>query len=284
MEPEDPAISSGLSSINTPLSTRKYLAAMWDRREFAIEVPLEQLRSAHKLTLLGNLWHLGNPLLSVAVYYLIFGVIFEVNRGVDNFLIWLMIGVFAFRLTSSTVLGGANAITSNVGLIRAMRFPRALLPTSVVTSELLTFGIELGVIAGLVVISGVGISQRWLLLPVVLAVHTALNLGGAFISARLNDAYKDVQQIIPFLFRLLQYLSGVMFPIERLLDALNQNKLAATLVSLNPIMRIIEVYRWVFLGNPLDVGSMATTTILCVLVLLFGFRFFRAAELRYGRA
>ena len=122
---------------------------MWDRREFAIEVPLGQLRrSAHKLTLLGNLWHLGNPLLSVAVYYLIFGVIFEVNRGVDNFLIWLMIGVFAFRLTSSTVLGGANAITSNVGLIRAMRFPRALLPTSVVTSELLTFGIELGVIAG----------------------------------------------------------------------------------------------------------------------------------------
>jgi teichoic acid transport system permease protein len=284
MEPEDPGISDGLSSINTPLSTRQYLAAMWDRREFAIEVPLEQLRSAHKLTLLGNLWHLGNPLLSVAVYYLIFGVIFEVNRGVDNFLIWLMIGVFAFRLTSSTVLGGANAITSNVGLIRAMRFPRALLPTSVVTSELLTFGIELGVIAALVVISGVGISQRWLLLPVVLAVHTALNLGGAFISARLNDAYKDVQQIIPFFFRLLQYLSGVMFPVQKLLDVLDQNKLAATLISLNPIMRIIEVYRWVFLGDPLDVGSMATTTMLCLLVLWFGFRFFRAAELRYGRA
>ncbi|MGA7097976.1 MAG: ABC transporter permease [Acidimicrobiia bacterium] len=284
MDTEDTGATSRLTSINAPLSTTKYLAAMWDRREFAIEVPLEQLRSAHKLTLLGNMWHLGNPLLSVAVYYLIFGVIFEVNRGVDHFLLWLMIGVFAFRLTSSTVLGGANAITSNVGLIKAMKFPRALLPVSVVTSQLLTFFIELGVIGALVLLSGLGLSQRWLMLPLVVAVHTALNLGGALISARLNDAFKDVQQIIPFLFRLLQYLSGVMFPIERLLSGLGDNGWATTLVKLNPITRIIEMYRWVFLGTTLDWGSMAWTAVIAGLVFWFGFRFFRAAEWRYGRA
>ncbi|MGA7271181.1 MAG: ABC transporter permease [Acidimicrobiia bacterium] len=284
MDIADTETTSGLTSINAPLSTTRYLAAMWDRREFAIEVPLEQLRSAHKLTLLGNVWHLGNPLLSIAVYYLIFGVIFQVNRGVDHFLLWLTIGVFAFRLTSSTVLGGANAITANAGLIKAMRFPRALLPISVVTSQTLTFLIELGVMAVLVFLSGVGVSRRWLLLPLVLAVHTALNLGGAFISARLNDAFKDVQQIIPFVFRLLQYLSGVMFPIERLISGLGDNKWAATLVSLNPIMRIIELYRWVFLGTALDWGSMARTAGLAALVMWFGFRYFRAAEWRYGRA
>jgi teichoic acid transport system permease protein len=284
MDTVDTEATSGLTSINAPLSTPKYLAEMWERREFAIEVPLEQLRSAHKLTLLGNVWHLGNPLLSIAVYYLIFGVIFQVNRGVDHFLLWLTIGVFAFRLTSSTVLGGANAITSNAGLIKAMRFPRALLPISVVTSQTLTFLIEMGVIGVLVLLSGVGVSRRWLLLPIVLAIHTALNLGGAFISARLNDAFKDVQQIIPFLFRLLQYLSGVMFPIERLISGLGNNKLAATLISLNPIMRIIELYRWVFLGTALDWGSMARTAGLAVLIMWFGFRYFRAAEWRYGRA
>jgi len=115
-------------------------------------------------------------------------------------------------------------------------------------------------------------------------VHTALNLGGALISARLNDAFKDVQQIIPFLFRLLQYLSGVMFPIERLLSGLGGNGWATTLVKLNPITRIIEMYRWVFLGTTLDWGSMAWTTVIAGLVFWFGFRFFRAAEWRYGRA
>ena len=284
MDQADTEKPLALTSINAAVSTRKYLQAMWDRRQFAIEVPLEQLRAAHQTTLLGNLWHLGNPLLSVGVYYLIFGVIFEVNRGVDNFLLWLTIGIFAFRLTSNSVLGGANAITTNMGLIRAIKFPRALLPVSVVISRLLNFLVELGVIAGLVVLSGAGISRRWLLLPAVLAVHTALNLGGAFISARLNDTFKDVQQMIPFVFRLLMYMSGVMFPLERLLTGLDDHGWATRLLGLNPIARIIELYRWVFLGTSLDVRGMVNTALLSALVMWFGFRYFRAAEWRYGRA
>jgi teichoic acid transport system permease protein len=285
MEPAEHDDTSGLRSINQTLTTRQYLVAMLDRWEFALEVPREQLRSEHQNTLLGNVWHLFNPILTVAVYYLIFGVVFEVSRGVDNFLVWLTIGIFAFRLTSSTVLGGANSITSNSGLIRAIRFPRALLPVSTVMSRLLTFSIELGVIAFMVVFfTNVGISSRWFLLPAVLAVHTALNLGGAFIAARLNDAFKDVQQIIPFVFRLLMYFSGVMFPIERLIDALGSNSLAATVASLNPIMRIIELYRWVFLGTTYDWGSLWVIVVMAAAILWFAFRFFRAAEWRYGRA
>jgi teichoic acid transport system permease protein len=275
--------TAGLTSINATLSSGQYLRAMWDRREFAIEVPLEQMRSAHKTTLLGSLWHLGNPLLTIAVYYLVFGKLLSSNRP-DNFLLWLTIGVFSFRLTQSTVLGGANAVSSNMGLIRAIRFPRALLPISVVISELLTFAVELGVLASIVVIGGGGISRRWLLLPVVLVIHTAFNLGGAFISARLNDSFRDIQQIIPFVFRLLQYVSGVMIPIDRLISSSTGGSWASTLVSYNPLLRIIELYRWVFLGTQVDVVGLVKTALLCFLVLWFGFRYFRAAEWRYGRA
>lgn len=285
MEPTDQDAASDLRSINETLSTRQYLMAMLDRWEFALEVPREQLRTEHQNTFLGSVWHLFNPILTVAVYYLIFGVVFEVNRGVDNFLVWLTIGIFTFRLTSGTVLGGANAITANSGLIRAIRFPRALLPISTVMSKLLTFGIELGVIAIMVLLfTNVGITSRWLWLPVVLAVHTALNLAGAFIAARLNDAFKDIQQIIPFVFRLLMYFSGVMFPIQRLISALGNGSLAAKVASLNPIMRIIELYRWMFLGTTYDWGGLWVTVVLAGAILWFAFRFFRAAEWRYGRA
>ncbi len=279
-----PEPSSGLTSVSEALSTREYLTAMWKRREFTIEVPLEQLRSTHQTTLLGNVWHLGNPLLFVAVYYLIFGVIFEVNRGVDHFLLWLTMGIFAFQLTSKTVMGGANSITSNTGMIRAIKFPRALLPISVVISQLLSFGIEMGVLGAMAILAGVGVSRRWLLLPFVLIVHTALNLGGAFIAARLNDTFKDVQQIIPFIFRLLMYLSGVMFPLERLLSSLGEKSWLVPLAELNPLARIIDLYRWVFLGASLTGGHIAVTTAIPFLVLWFGFRFFKAAEWRYGRA
>lgn len=272
-----------LKSVNAQLPTREYLAEMWSRRDFAVAVPLEQLRSEHKTTLLGNLWHLGNPLLVVAVFYFIFGVLLHTNRDTENFLVWLTIGVFTFRLTSNSVLGGAASITNNKGLIRAIKFPRTLLPISVVLSNVISFSIELALLAGFTVLSGVGLSRRLLLLPVVVLIHTALNLGGAFIAARLNEAFRDIQQIIPFLFRLLQYLSGVMFPIQRFLGE-EISGLPATILSLNPILRIIDLYRWVFLGTEVDVPATVKTVFLSIGILWFGFRYFRAAEWRYGRA
>lgn len=272
-----------LRSVNAILPTRAYLRAMWDRREFALEVPLEQMRTAHKSTLLGSLWHLGNPLLTIAVYYLVFGTLLASNKP-DDFLLWLTIGVFAFRLSQSTVLGGTNSIATNTGLIRSIRFPRALLPISVVISELLSFGVEIGVVAALVLLGGGGLSRRWLLLPVVLAVHTALNLGLAFITARLNESFRDIQQIIPFVFRLLQYVSGVMVPVDRLVPTQGEGSLLGTLISLNPMLRIVELYRWVFLGTQASPSGLATTTLITFLILWFGFRYFRAAEWRYGRA
>jgi teichoic acid transport system permease protein len=275
--------TQNLTSVNAQLPTREYLVDMWNRRDFAIAVPLEQLRSEHKTTLLGNLWHLGNPLLVVAVFYFIFGVLLESNRGIDNFLLWLTIGVFTFRLTDGSVLGGAASITRNKGLIRAIKFPRALLPISVVISRLITFGIELSLLAAFTLLSGVGLSRRLLVLPLILVIHTALNLGGAFIAARLNEAFRDVQQIIPFLFRLLRYLSGVMFPIQRFLGD-KITGLPEAILSANPLLRIIDLYRWVFLGTEIDVGETAKTVVIAVLILWFGFRYFRAAEWRYGRA
>lgn len=272
-----------LTSVNAQLPTREYLVDMWDRRDFAVAVPLEELRTQHKTTLLGNLWHLGNPLLTVAVYYFIFGKLLRTDRGIDNFLLWLTIGVFAFRLTASSVLGGAASISANKGLIRAIKFPRALLPISVVFSRAMTFGIELSLLAGMTVVLGVGLSRRLLLLPLVIIIHIALNLGGAFIAARLNEAYRDVQQIIPFVFRLFTYLSGVMFPIEKYLGD-SVSGWAKAVISLNPILRIIELYRWVFLGTPINTRATLISIGVSFGLLLFGFRYFRAAEWRYGRS
>jgi len=278
----DPA-HPNLLPVNAQRSTREYLTDMWNRRDFAIAVPIEELRSTHKTTMLGNLWHLGNPLLTVAVFYFVFGKLLKSDKGIDNYLLWLTIGVFTFRLTASSVLGGATSISANKGLIRAIKFPRALLPISVVISRVLTFGIELSLLTTFTLFAGVGLSRRLLLLPVVLLIHTALNAGGAFIAARLNEAFRDVQQIIPFIFRLLQYLSGVMFPIQRFLGN-GISGWSRQVLALNPLLRIIEMYRWVLLGTPVDFGEIIKTTIISFALLWFGFRYFRAAEWRYGRA
>ena len=271
-----------LRPVRPELPLRQYLGEMWQRRDFAFAMPFEELRVSQQDTLLGNIWHLGNPLLSVGVYYLIFGVVLGVTRGVDNYILWLSIGVFAFGLTSGTVLAGATSIASNRGLMRSIRFPRALLTVSVLISKVLTFGFQLVVIVLVVLITNEGISWRWLLLPAVLAVHSCFNLGGAFIAARLNDAFRDVQQIIPFIFRLLIYMTGVIFPVERFLDL--DSPIITNIIRYNPIAQILIMYRWVFMDVPIDGTHVVWTTVACIVFLLFGFFFFRAAEWRYGRA
>ena len=109
----DPA--ADLRPLTTVMPAREYLAAMWARRDFAVALPFEEVRSTHQDTLLGNLWHLANPMLSVAVYYLVFGVMLDVSRGIDNYILFLMVGVFTFNLTTRCVLGGATAISSQPG-------------------------------------------------------------------------------------------------------------------------------------------------------------------------
>jgi teichoic acid transport system permease protein len=275
--------AADLRPLNAQLSTGRYLAEMWDRRDFAVAMPMESIRVAHQDTLLGNLWHLGNPLLTTGVYYLVFGVLLGVNRGVDNFILWLTVGVFAFGLTSRSVIGGSRAITSNFGLMRAIRFPRALLPVSVVIGRLITFGFQLCVIAALALATGEGVSRRWVLLPLVVLVHSTFNLGGAFIAARLNDAFRDIEEIIPFLFRLLTFVSGVMFPIDSRVATADIPPVISTALELNPLVPLLNMYRWVFLGNPVGLGELAYAVGSSAALLVFGFWFFRGAEQRYGR-
>lgn len=280
MNAADPPV--GLRPVDVSLSTRHYLEAIWTRRDFALAMPMETIRSKHQNTVLGNVWHLGNPLLTVAVYLLVFGALLGVDRGIDNYLLWLTIGVFAYRLTSGSVLGGAAAISSNMGLMRALRFPRALLPISVVIGELLTFGFEISAVAVVAIATGQGLSLRLAVaLPFILGLHSMLNLGGAFVAARLSDSFRDMQQIIPFLFRLLQFLSGVMYPVERYLDT--SHAWLHTLIVWNPMVGLLELYRWAFMGTPFHVGLVARCVLVSVAGLVFGFRYFVAAEHRYGR-
>ena len=174
--------ADGLFSLHAPTSSGEYFREMWSRRAFAVAMPMEQVRSTHQNTLLGNVWHLANPVLSVAVYFLVFGLFLNVSRDIDNYLLWLTVGVFAYGLTSRSVQSGATSIPANQGLMRSMRFPRALLPVSSVLADLLTFGFQLTVVCGVAIVTGQGLSRNLLALPVIIAVHSALNLGGTFIA------------------------------------------------------------------------------------------------------
>ena len=272
---------SHLRTTDVSQSTIAYLRHMWARRHFAYSMPAERFRSRHQNTVLGNLWNLLNPLLTAGVYYLIFGVILNASRGVDNYILWLVTGLFAFRLTQSTIAQGASSVTSRQGLVRSLRFPRALLPVSTTIGGLMTFTFEVSILFVFAFATGEGISWKVVFLPAVVALHTVFNLGLAFIVARLNDAFRDVQQIIPFVFMLARYLVGVMVPIERF----SESAPAAIyyVIAWNPMVQILDLYRWIFMDVPVSLYDVVHAVVLSVLLLAIGFKFFIGAEHRYGR-
>ena len=208
----------GLRDLGTTQTLGDYLAELWARREFAVVVPANDLRAQNMDTVLGQFWHVLNPAALVLVYWLVFGVLLGVDRGIDNFLSFLVVGVLVFQLTQRVVQDCAVAIPRNEGLIRSIRFPRALLPVSSVVGQTLAFIPALMVMLITLVVSGERPSSRWLVLPMVLVAHAAFNLGIGFIAARIGASFRDLPQIIPHVFRIIFYLSGIIFSLERIVD------------------------------------------------------------------
>jgi len=272
-----------LRSSDVTESMGAYLRHSWRRRHFALAMPADKFRSRNQNTVLGNLWNLLNPLLTAGVYFLLFGVILNVNRGIDNYIFWLVIGLFAYRFTTSTVMQGAVSITSRQGLVRSLRFPRILLPVASTIGELITFAFEVLMLFVFAFATGAGISWRVLLLPVVVALHTLFNFGCALIAARCNDSFRDVEKFLPFVFQILRYLSGVMVPIALFED--RGPKVIHLVLSWNPLVWILDIYRWVFLGDAvgMEITGVLTAALMTATILAIGLKFFALAEHRYGR-
>ncbi|HJP24935.1 MAG TPA: hypothetical protein QGG16_06380, partial [Acidimicrobiales bacterium] len=115
--PTEPS-TDGLFPIGRPTPLGVYLRDLWARRDYIVQVPLNDLRSQNAHTLLGGAWLVLNPLLQVGVYFLVFGVIMPIDRGVDSYLVFLTLGVFAFHYSQRIISDGARSMVSSMGLIR----------------------------------------------------------------------------------------------------------------------------------------------------------------------
>ena len=257
-----------------------YLRDVWSRRGYIRQVALSELRNRQAADVLGNLWHLLNPVLSIAVYYLVFGLILKTDRGVENFLVFLTIGLFVFQFGQKSTTDGARSVVSNKGLIKAVQFPRVILPITSTYTEVLA-AIPTFVVAYLVaLVSGVDITWRWPMLVPLLAMMTVFNSGTAMIAARLTTHFHDTVQILPFIFRLLFYVSGVIFSVDAYVA---DSTLLNTLFTLNPYYCFISLARWsIFAGN-LQTDLLFSAIGWTIVIFAGGFTWFRRAEESYAR-
>lgn len=237
------------------------------------------LRTQEMDTVLGNVWHLLNPALQITVYYVVFGLMLGTDRGVDNFLPFLAIGIFGFSYMRKVIMGGAKSLRKNRGLIHSIAAPRAIFPMSVVLTEAAAFVFPFMVLLFVAVITGESPSLRWLMMIPIFVGQSMFALGFAFIAARITFYFRDFENILEFLFRMAFYFSGVLFYVDKFVH----NPTARQIVDLNPFLDFISLYRWAVQGLPVSTRLVVSAIGWSVLAPVLGYLWFQRRERDYGR-
>ena len=281
------AAKYGLSVSGARPSLVEYVRQLWDRRHFILAFSRAKLTAQYSQAKLGQLWQVATPLLNAAVYFFIFGLLLKANRGLprDIYIPFLVTGVFVFTFTQSSVMAGVRAISGNLGLVRALHFPRASLPISFALQQLQQLLFSMIVLFAVAAGFGSYPDLSWLLIPLVLALQFLFNTGLALIMARAGAKTPDLAQLMPFVMRTWMYASGVMFSIPVMLA--DKPQWLATVLQWNPAAIYMDLMRFALIDGygsenlPDHVWAVAGGW--AALFALGGFVYFWKAEERYGR-
>ena len=283
------AARHGLTVSGARPSLAEYVRQLWGRRHFILAFSQAKLTAQYSQAKLGQLWQVATPLLNAAVYFFIFGLLLGARKGIpsDVYVPFLVTGVFVFTFTQSSVLAGVRAISGNLGLVRALHFPRASLPISFALQQLqqLLFSMIVLVAVMLAFRSFPGLS--WLLVVPALALQFVFNTGLALIVARMGSRTPDLAQLMPFVLRTWMYASGVMFSIPAMLHDKDVPVWLSDVLQWNPAAVYMDLVRFAMIDGygssylPPHVWAFAVGWAL--LAGVAGFIYFWKSEERYGR-
>lgn len=276
-----PAVSAnGLYLVGRRPPFGAYLVEAWDRRNFAFTLAAHRLVGSLLRNRLGLLWIVLKPLFTAAVYGTIFGFVLASAARPDDWVPYIITGVFVFEFFTGCFTSGSRAITSNARLVQSIGFPRILLPVSAVIEQALRM-IPIIVLLGiLLLVFGVPVRWSWLLLIPILLLMAVFNLGVALIVARLSVWVRDVQQFIPTVNRILFYASSIFFQLDVVLA---DHPVLLTIAHTIPTYSFVALARDVLLvGHPAPMVAVIAAPVWTILAIVIGVVYFWQAEARYG--
>ncbi|MFI7602697.1 ABC transporter permease [Actinoplanes sp. NPDC049681] len=276
----------GLGAAGKLPSLPAYTRQLWSYRHFIASYANAKVTSSLGKTRLGMVWQVLTPLINAAVYYVIFGKILGTSHNTPNFVAYLCTGVFIFSFTQSVVQAGIQAISGNLGLIRALHFPRAALPLAITMVEVRNMVASIAVLIAIVLAFHEPVTLEWLLIVPIFLLQSIFNAGLAMAAARLGSKVADFKQLVPFIMRFWMYGSAVLYPVTKFEQA-GMHPVVLRLVEANPLLVFIELMRHALMedvklaASPLVLWSEAIAWTL--VVGIGGYVYFWRGEKGYGR-
>jgi len=253
-----------------------HLNELFAYRELVRNLVARDLKARYRNSVLGFVWCLFNPLLMTVVYTVVFTVL--MRSTIPNFPVFILIGILAWNLHATAVMGAIGSIVGNAGLVMKVYFPREVLPVSVVLSNAVNFVLALVALFALLFVYRVNLSASLLLLPVILLTQVIFSLGLALFLSALTVFFRDVEIIMETLMVAWFFLTPIFYRMEDLVPAY-----ARLMYIANPMASIISAYRDVlYLGGMPGFDFLTRTFVTSVLVLVGGYLFFHHLARRFG--
>jgi lipopolysaccharide transport system permease protein len=264
------------------------MAELSKSRELIANLTLRELRSKYKRSFLGWGWSLLNPLLSVAIYWLVFGVFLDITppvgdpSGLSSFVLFLLAGLLPFLFFQNSVDASPEVLVANGNLIKKTYFRREVLVISAVGALLITFLIELGVLLAVFLVAG-NMVLPWI--PVTLFMvflEAVFVLGIGLLLSVLNVYFRDVKHFVKIALQLLFYATPILYPISvvpKHAEVLGVDIPVRAIYELNPLVPMVTSYRSILydLRFP-DVGDVLYFAVWAFGMLAFGWWVFSRLE------
>jgi len=255
------------------------LKDLWQRRALIFVWTRYNLQSRYIETKLGLLWIVLQPLAMTLIYAFAFGVILGVRppRGGVPFICFLISGVTIWSFFSTCITSSHSSIVSNLGLMSQVRFPREAVVLVRFSEALVDFAVTMVLMIGITAIYGHLPSAAYWAMPFVLLGFMLFSIGLMFFLGSLSVYVRDIPEMISIGLRFLFYLSGVIFALESLPDALQKY------VYLNPLAVMIQSFRDVVLyAVPPSWKVLLYILVVGILVFIVGYAFFKAREREFA--
>ena len=254
------------------------LGDLWGYRDLLVRMALRDVKVRYKQAALGVGWAVIQPVAMAAILFLFFGLLLGLNDKVapTPYIVFVLAGVLPWTLFESAVTASSGSVVASASIVRKVYFPRLIVPLAATGAPLIDYGIGMCVMLVAMLAFGVPLTGSALLVPLMLVSLMIAVLGVGVLMSAVTVAYRDFRHVLPFLLRLMFFLTPVIYPVTIVPEAYRW------LLSLNPVGGTIAGLRSAMLGTPIDFTGWMISTCVGLAAMVAGLLYFQRAEKRFA--
>jgi lipopolysaccharide transport system permease protein len=249
------------------------LKELWAYRELLYFMVWRDVKVRYKQTALGAAWAIIQPVFTMIVFSLFFGRLGKIPSDGIPYPIFTLAALVPWTFFSQGLSQASNSLVGSAHLIKKVYFPRLSVPIAAVTSGLIDLALAFVVLLGMMVYYGISPTIHVVWLPLLLLLTVVTSLGVSLWLSALNVQFRDVRHVLPFLIQLWLFATPIAYPSSLLPESWRM------LYSINPMVGVVEGFRWALLGTENAPGPMIIVSALAALaILVSGAFYFRRLE------